>query len=364
VRAKSLSAWVIAALLLGAVPFAIMLVALGASIVNLSAQTGPSCYPASGTVTYAGLTSGQRAFGSELAANTRLDAAVISAWMFAEENGPAAQARQWANNNDWLNIGYTGPITFAAGDSIWTSPITAADATAGWLAGEATIAGYGTASAGIQAILTTAGQAPAVQIAAIQRSGWAASGYPDLPADYLTVTRSATTLRVSLPASPAAACPAPTQAGAAGSDPIRGFAIGRDDMGVDGSASVGTTIFAPAASQLVGVLQDWFGIQPLLLFQFATQPPGAPCDYWYLAEQITPVSETIGTQFAAGRPVATFAPAGTGIEIGWGSPTSNSRTLAGQDGDPGAANPPPGARTVWGESFKKAFGIRPLGVSP
>ena len=36
-------------------------------------------------------------------------------------------------------------------------------------------------SAGIRAILSTAGQSPAAQVAAIQRSGWASSGYPDLP---------------------------------------------------------------------------------------------------------------------------------------------------------------------------------------
>jgi hypothetical protein len=113
---------------------------------------------------------------------------VISAWLLAEENGGAAQAREAAHNNDWLNIGYTDSGTYGSADSVWSDPIAAADATAGWLKGQNTIPGYGTASTGIQAILGAVGQSPAAQIAALQRSGWASSGYPDLPALYAQVT--------------------------------------------------------------------------------------------------------------------------------------------------------------------------------
>ena len=56
----------------------------------------------------------------------------------------------------------------------------AANATAGWLKGEDTIPGYGTASSSIPAILTSVGSPPAAQVSAIQTSGWASSGYPDL----------------------------------------------------------------------------------------------------------------------------------------------------------------------------------------
>jgi hypothetical protein len=130
------------------------------------------------------LTSGQQQFASRLAAQTGLDPSVISAWLLAEESGGAAQSRQAQNNNDWLNIGYTDSGTFGSSDPIWSDPITAADATAGWLKGQDTIPGYGTASAGVQSILGTAGQPPAVQIAALQHSGWASSGYPSLPSLY------------------------------------------------------------------------------------------------------------------------------------------------------------------------------------
>jgi hypothetical protein len=130
------------------------------------------------------MTTGQQQFASRLAADTGLDPGVVSAWLLAEENGSAASSRQAAHNNDWLNIGYTDSGTYGSGDSIWSDPTAAADATAGWLKGQNTIPGYGTASGGIQAILSTAGQTPQAQIAAIQNSGWASSGYPSLPGLY------------------------------------------------------------------------------------------------------------------------------------------------------------------------------------
>ena len=130
------------------------------------------------------MTTGQQQFASRLAADTGLDPGVVSAWLLAEENGSAASSRQASNNNDWLNIGYTDSGTYGSSDSIWSDPTAAADATAGWLKGQNTIPGYGTASGGIQAILSTAGQTPQAQIAAIQNSGWASSGYPSLPGLY------------------------------------------------------------------------------------------------------------------------------------------------------------------------------------
>ncbi|HZE04623.1 MAG TPA: hypothetical protein VE127_05320 [Solirubrobacteraceae bacterium] len=133
------------------------------------------------------LTSAQQQFASRLASDTGLDPGVVSAWLLAEESGGAAVSRQSANNNDWLNIGYTDSGTYGAGASVWSDPITAADATAGWLRGQSTIPGYGTASSAVQSILSTAGQPAAVQIAALQNSGWASSGYPSLPALYQQV---------------------------------------------------------------------------------------------------------------------------------------------------------------------------------
>ena len=133
------------------------------------------------------LTSDQQQFASRLASDTGLDPSVVSAWLLAEESGGAAQSRQSQSNNDWLNIGYTDSATYGASDSIWSDPVTATDATAGWLKGQNTIPGYGTASSGIQAILSTAGQPAATQIAALQNSGWASSDYPSLTSLYAQV---------------------------------------------------------------------------------------------------------------------------------------------------------------------------------
>jgi hypothetical protein len=147
-------------------------------------STGGATLPASASSM---LTSDQQQFASRLAADTGLDPGVVSAWLLAEESGGAAQSRQSQNNNDWLNIGYTDSATYGSSDSVWSDPTTAADATAGWLKGQNTIPGYGTASSGIQSILTTAGSSPAAQISALQNSGWASSGYPDLPSLYQQV---------------------------------------------------------------------------------------------------------------------------------------------------------------------------------
>jgi hypothetical protein len=152
--------------------------------ITQSAATGSSSLPAgAGTM----LTSAQQTFASRLAADTGLDSGVVSAWLLAEESGGAAVSRQAANNNDWLNIGYTDSGTYGSADSVWSDPATAADATAGWLKGQNTIPGYGTASSGIQSILATAGQPPQAQISALQNSGWASSGYPSLPSLYQQV---------------------------------------------------------------------------------------------------------------------------------------------------------------------------------
>ena len=164
-----------------------------------------------------------------------------------------------------------------------------------------------------------------------------------------------------------AQCAGPAQfVAGSGLDPIPGFRPGRDDMGVDGCANPGMPIIAPAPSTLVEVLQDWYAGQPLLLFRF-NPPLAGPLDgdqYWYVAEQITPVTEQTGTIFQARQVVARYAPSGTCIEIGWGSPTSNARTLADQMGDGAAANPPAGALTSWGETFKRVFQIPWVGQSP
>lgn len=133
------------------------------------------------------MTPGQQAFASQLAAQTGLDPGVVSAWMLSEESGGAAQARERQGDFNWLNIGWTDSGRYGTSGAVWSDPISAANATAGWLKGQDTVAGYGKASPGVQAILQTAGQPPATQIAALQRSGWASSGYPQLASVYQSI---------------------------------------------------------------------------------------------------------------------------------------------------------------------------------
>lgn len=119
------------------------------------------------------LTQGQKQFVSHLSALTGLNPGVLTAWALAEESGGAAQARQAADNHNWLNIGYfdSGPGQITQSQA-FKNPVTAAQATAKFLKGQ-----WGGASTGIQSILNTVGHGPMPQINAIANSGWASSGY-------------------------------------------------------------------------------------------------------------------------------------------------------------------------------------------
>lgn len=136
-------------------------------------------------------TTGQVAFIQQLAANIGLDAGVVAAWCYQEENGSAAQSRQAAGNHDWLNVGYTDSGTLGASNSVWGNATAAANATANWINGTWNDPGFGRAAASIQAIAKTAGQSPQAQIVAIQGSGWASSGYPDFQQIYGEISAQA-----------------------------------------------------------------------------------------------------------------------------------------------------------------------------
>jgi hypothetical protein len=154
----------------------------------LSGGVAPSAGATLPATAGAALTSSQQQFASTLSADTGLNPSVVTAWLLSEESGGAAQTRQSAGNNDWLNVGYTDSATLGAQDPIWSDPVTAANATAQWLQGQNSVAGYGTASAGVQGILQSVGQTPAAQVQAIQNSGWASGGYPNLAGLYQQIT--------------------------------------------------------------------------------------------------------------------------------------------------------------------------------
>ena len=141
------------------------------------------------------LTPGQQQFATQLAAQTGMDPQVVASWMLAEESGGAATSREAQGNHNWLNIGWTDSGRYGTAGAVWSDPIAAANATAGWLKGQDTVAGYGRASAGVQSILTSAGQPPERRSPRSSTPGWASSGYPDLPGVYRMVGLS----RLELP---------------------------------------------------------------------------------------------------------------------------------------------------------------------
>jgi hypothetical protein len=125
------------------------------------------------------LNANQLTFANTLAKLTGLNIATVKGWVIGEEPASSAQAPNGANN--WLNIGSTDSGFYGGGDSVWSNPVTAAQVTAAWLKGLPAVPGYGTASSGIQSILSSAKGSIASQVAAIQNSGWASGGYPNLP---------------------------------------------------------------------------------------------------------------------------------------------------------------------------------------
>lgn len=130
-----------------------------------------------GTVNSPSLNSNQNTFASTLSTLTGLNPAVVAAWVLSEEPSSASQAPNGANN--WLNIGAfdSGNWSTLGGD--FSTPTSGAQTTAQFLEGT-----WGGASTGIQNIIKTVGESPQTQISAIQGSGWASSGYPNLPTVY------------------------------------------------------------------------------------------------------------------------------------------------------------------------------------
>jgi len=142
------------------------------------------------------MTSGQIEFAGEFRKDTDLNPDVIEAWLLAEQSGPKdgpSSQRQAANNDNWLDIGYTDTANLGTSDSFWTNPVTAADKSAEWLNGTYAVPGFGPAAPTLQSALREAGSDPDHEISELQQSGWASSGYPLLMTDYKKVLHPTTT---------------------------------------------------------------------------------------------------------------------------------------------------------------------------
>jgi murein DD-endopeptidase MepM/ murein hydrolase activator NlpD len=101
-------------------------------------------------------------------------------------------------------------------------------------------------------------------------------------------------------------------------NPIPGAVIGRTDMGVDANLKPGSPILAIGNSRVVGISPDWYKGQPYVQLQLLDGPQKGRT--YYVAEQIAPAVKA-GQTVRAGQPIGHYASSGTGIEIGWGSPT-------------------------------------------
>jgi len=124
----------------------------------------------------------QLTFARELAAKTGLNGNVVAAWLLQEQGVENANPASSGLYN-FLNVGVTGSGNFGTSDSIWNNPLTAADATAGWLMGVKTAVPGWERSSPLLDFSAIRGN-PQAQITAIQQSGFATSGEPSLPALY------------------------------------------------------------------------------------------------------------------------------------------------------------------------------------
>jgi hypothetical protein len=106
-------------------------------------------------------------------------------------------------------------------------------------------------------------------------------------------------------------------------NPLPGATKGRTDQGVDATLTPGAPILALGKSKVIGTIHDWYDGQPLVWLQLLDGSHAG--QYWYAAEQITPTVQP-GQIVAAGEPIGTYAPSGSGLELGWA--TATGRTLA------------------------------------
>ena len=91
----------------------------------------------------------------------------------------------------------------------------------------------------------------------------------------------------------------------------------RTDQGVDAAMTSGSPLLSFAPSKVIMIVPDFYAGQPAIVSEITAGPLAGK--WWYFSEQIQPTVSP-GQTVNAGQVVATFAPSGTGIEIGWWEP--------------------------------------------
>ena len=130
-----------------------------------------------------------------------------------------------------------------------------------------------------------------------------------------------------------------------------GLAWERTDQGVDVAMQPGSPLLAFAPSKVEVIVADFYAGEPAVVSEVTAGPLAGK--WWYLSEQIQPTVRP-GQRIAAGQTVATYAPAGTAIEIGWWTPNGGYPL-----GHPGYEE---GLATNAGGDFR--FLLRALGADP
>ena len=113
----------------------------------------------------------------------------------------------------------------------------------------------------------------------------------------------------------------------------------------------GSPLLAFAPSKVELIVGDFYAGEPAIIFGITAGPLAGK--WWYWSEQIQPTVSP-GQTVAAGQTVATYAPAGTGIEIGWWTPDGGYPL-----GHPGYAE---GLATNSGGDFR--YLLEALGANP
>ena len=130
-----------------------------------------------------------------------------------------------------------------------------------------------------------------------------------------------------------------------------GLAWERTDQGVDVAMRPGSPLLAFAPSEVELIVADFYAGEPAVVSEVTAGPLAGR--WWYLSEQIQPTVSP-GQRIAAGQTIATYAPAGTAIEIGWWTPHGGQPL-----GHPGYEE---GLATNAGGDFRlllRALGARP-----
>ena len=130
-----------------------------------------------------------------------------------------------------------------------------------------------------------------------------------------------------------------------------GLAWERTDQGVDVAMQPGSPLLAFAPSEVELIVADFYAGEPAVVSEVTAGPLAGK--WWYLSEQIQPTVSP-GQTIAAGQTIATYAPAGTAIEIGWWRPHGGQPL-----GHPGYEE---GLATNAGGDFR--FLLRALGADP